>query len=257
MSNHIISIDSSLCTGCGCCVKDCVSHNLTLKNGKAEKLSDNCIKCAHCVSICPKGAVSISGFDDIPVEKNGEAKLDPDTVLDTIRFRRSIRQFKDKEIPRDVLQKIIEAGRITHTGANAQDASFTVLESKKDEAEKIAVNLFRTGKKFAEKFSAMLRRTDISDNFFFFGAPTVIVVSSKSQTNGILAAANMEFVAEACGLGVLYSGFFTMCVNHLPKLKKLLGLPQGKKAATTLVIGYPNVKYQRSAPRENADVKYI
>ena len=67
----------------------------------------------------------------------------------------------------------------------------------------------------------------------------------------------MEFVAEANGLGILFSGFFTMAANASPKIKKALEVSKGKKVVTTLVMGYPAVKYQRSAQRKRAAVKYL
>ena len=59
-----------------------------------------------------------------------------------------------------------------------------------------------------------IRDRNITDDFFFFEAPIAIVIASKDPINGALAAQNMEFVAEANGLGVLYSGFFSMAANH-------------------------------------------
>ena len=85
----------------------------------------------------------------------------------------------------------------------------------------------------------------------------MIVILSKEKLNGALAAQNMEFVAEANGLGVLFSGFFSMAANLSPKLKKALGVSKGKKVVTTLVLGYPKVKYRRSAQREKLDVRYL
>ena len=94
----------------------------------------------------------------------------------------------------------------------------------------------------------MARKNKIDEHFFFFNAPTVIV---------ILAAQNMEFVAEANGLGVLFSGFFTMAANTSPKIRKAIGIPKGKRAAMTLVLGYPDVKFLRSVQREKLIVKYM
>ncbi len=93
--------------------------------------------------------------------------------------------------------------------------------------------------------------------FFFFQAPAVIVILAQDKTNGILAAQNMEFVAEANGLGVLYSGFFTMAANMSRKIKKAIGDPKRKKVAMTLVLGYPNVKFLRLTPHKELDVKYM
>ena len=103
----------------------------------------------------------------------------------------------------------------------------------------------------------MIKRTNITDDFFFFEAPIAIVIASKDPINGALAAQNMEFVAEANGLGVLYSGFFSMAANHSRQIKRILELPKGKKVITTLVLGYPKVKYQRSVQREKSDIKFL
>lgn len=67
----------------------------------------------------------------------------------------------------------------------------------------------------------------------------------------------MEFVAEAHGLGVLYSGFFTMAANASHKIKKTIKVPEGKKAAMTLVLGFPAVNYLRSVQRKALDVNYM
>ena len=53
----------------------------------------------------------------------------------------------------------------------------------------------------------MAKRIQIDDHFFFFHAPKVIVIAAKEEINSCLAA-QMEFVAEAHGLGVLFSGFY-------------------------------------------------
>lgn len=120
----------------------------------------------------------------------------------------------------------------------------------------MAVSLFQKLKPIADLFSPMARNNKIDDSFFFFNAPVVIVILAKDKTNGILAAQNMEFVAEANGLGVLFSGFFTTAVNASHKIKRALNIPKGKRAAMTLVMGYPAVKFLRSAPREKLDVSY-
>lgn len=110
-----------------------------------------------------------------------------------------------------------------------QDVSFVVLDREKDTVEQMAVRLFRKLKPFADLVSPMARNSQIDDHFFFFRAPLVIVVMAKDKTNGLLAAQNMEFVAEANGLGVLLSGFFTSCANASRKIKKRSRLKKARK----------------------------
>lgn len=256
MNSNPILINSDTCIGCGLCQKVCAAHNIRVQNKKATILSDSCILCGQCSAVCPKQAISIHGYDKQP-EKHGDVRLDPNQVLDVIRFRRSIRNFKQTEIPQEVLAQILEAGRLTHTAKNMQDVSFVVLNKEKDRLEQMAVRLFRRVKPFADLFSPMAKNNKIDDHFFFFHAPVAIVILAKDKTNGLLAAQNMEFAAEANGLGVLFSGFFTMAANASHKMKKALRVPKGKKVAMTLVLGYPNVKFLRATPHKKPDITWM
>ena len=121
----------------------------------------------------------------------------------------------------------------------------------------MAVRLFRKIKPFANLVSPLARQNKIDEHFFFFGAPAVIVILAKDKPNGLLAAQNMEFIAEANGLGVLYSGYFTMAANVSPKIKKALRIPKGKRVAMTLVLGYPDVRFLRSTPHKKLDATYM
>lgn len=256
MKQHQVNIDTGKCIGCGRCAKVCCAHNIVVKQKKAKTVSDDCILCGHCSAVCPTKAVTISGYDTVQHEKQGDVRLNPDQVIDVIRFRRTIRNFKQTPIPKEVLRQLLEAGRLTHTAKNMQDVSFVVLDQEKNRAEQMAVRLFKRIKPVADLFMPMARNREIDDHFFFFRAPLVIVIFAKNPTNGILAAQNMEFVAEANSLGVLFSGFFTTAVNASRRLRKLLRAPKGKRAAMTLVLGYPDIAYLRSAPRKQLDVTY-
>lgn len=257
MNQRQIIVDTDKCVGCGLCSEVCVAHNLVINNSKVNTVLDDCVMCGQCSAVCPKKAITLTGCGNGQIEKKGDTRLNPEDIMNVIRFRRSIRSFKETEIPKEVIQQILEAGRLTHTAKNMQDVSFVVLMDEKDRIEKMAVQLFKAVKPIANLFSPMARNNKISDHFFFFNAPAVIIILAKDKTNGVLAAQNMEFVAEANGLGVLYSGFFTMAANVSRKIKKALHVPKGKKVAMTLVLGYPNMKFLRSTPHKELDVRYI
>lgn len=247
---HQVIIDAEKCTGCGLCISDCVGDDLCLVNGKATACGNRCITCGHCEAICPNGAVTITGFDDEITEFSEQTRLDPEQLLKAIRTRRTVRQFTDKEVSKDVVDMIFEAGRMAPTGTNAQGTSYVLLDKKKAECEAAAVSMFRrvlgVGRRIVPRLSSM----KISSDFFFKKAPIVIVIFGNDKVSASLAAENMAFMAEANGLGVLFSGFFTICVNTSRRIRKIMGISKKPKAVTTLVIGYPAVKYRRTAHRK-------
>lgn len=251
---HKVVIDSEKCIGCGACQKDCVGNNIDLVDGKAVVRSDSCIMCGHCEAICPCGAVTLSGFADEVESFEEQVRLDPKQLMEAIKTRRTIRQFTDEKVPEDVIDMILEAGRLAPTGANSQSTSYVVLDKKLAPCEFVAVKMFNkimnTGKKVIPQLSHM----NIDDHFFFKKAPIAIVIFGKDKVSASLAAQNMAFMAEANGLGVLFSGFFTTCVNLNATIRKIMGVDKNPKAVTTLVIGYPAVKYHRTAHRKSIKV---
>lgn len=253
---HLINIDREECIGCGQCVKDCPQYNIEIDNEKKAVInSQDCMKCGHCVAVCPKAAVSISGYDEEPHDIENVEKIDPEKLMNSLISRRSVRRFKDQEVSEDVINRIIEAGRWTPTGKNAQDVEYIIIDKKKRKVEDMAIKIFKRLLKVINVFNKSFRHMQIDENFFFKKAPIVILVAADSKVDGSLAASNMALMAEACGLGVLYSGFFTIAAKLSKKIKRELGI-KGKKPVTTLVIGYPGVKYRRSVQKDKAKVIY-
>lgn len=255
---HEVLIDEARCIGCGLCREDCPAANIVVEQGKAAVISQDCLMCGHCVAICPQAAVTMTGFEEEPRELDAGAPtaLDPDRLQQALGARRSIRRFADRPVPDDVFARIVEAGRLTPTVKNEQDVSFVVLRDDIARFEARAVRLFRRVMPFVRLTSSMARRTSIDDRFFFKGAPAVIVVIARGDIDGALAASNMELMAQAHGLGVLYSGFFTMAARLSRGLRRELGLGRKQKVVTALVLGYPAVRYRRTAPKEAAAISW-
>lgn len=251
-ATHQVLIAQEQCVGCGLCARDCVAGNLVLENGKAKVLRERCIFCGHCEAICPQNAVKLTGFTDDVLEMK-QVRLAPDTLMNAIRTRRSIRIFQETPVPENVVEDILEAGRLAPTGSNAQNTTFVILGSKQAELEAQCVKLFQNLTGIAKPLAAYLKGIHIDEHFFFKKAPLVILLAGD-KVNASLAAENMAFMAEAHGLGVLYSGFFTICATINPKIHAQLGLKAGEKAVTTLVMGYPGVEYQRTVHRKPAKV---
>lgn len=257
LKEHIIKVATEKCIGCGLCKRDCPVNNINIIDDKAIIKAQDCIKCGHCVAICPKAAISMTGFDEQPEEITEQVTLEPEKLMKAIKTRRSIRQFKDKEVSDEIIKKIIQAGRWTPTAKNTQDISYVVIKEQMSECERIAVQVLKKIKAVVGLFNKTVRDITIDDNFFFKKAPVAIAIISRDSISASMAAANMGLLAESFNLGVLYSGFFSRAVNLSKKLRRKLKLKRKDKVVTTLVLGYPNVKYYRTVQKEAAVTEYI
>jgi len=256
-----VLIDSEKCTGCGLCRADCLRHVLEIQNGKMAVINESCLKCGHCLAVCPENAITLTGYNDEIIDMPGKSVfLNEKDLLTHLKFRRSIRQYKDAPVEKEKLEKIIEAGRITPTGSNTQNVRYIILQNEKDAVEDEVLAMYKTQ---SEWYEPLARRLNISvetffermkRGFLFFKTPAVILVVSPSEINGCLAAMSMELMAETLGLGTVYVGLFTAPANKNKKLRETLGIADEENITACLALGYPKVKYLRSVPRKKANV---
>lgn len=250
-AKNAVHIDKEKCVGCALCVKDCPNGCLYIEEKKAVMRKEGCIECGHCFAICPSHAVSMKHFDTSDCEETGSmSELDSDKLLLGMKSRRTVRHFKEQPVEQEKIDKILEAGRYSPTGANSQKIAYIVLGSRQDEIEQDCLKIFHRVQKKAAPFVKAVRHIEADENFFFKKAPLVIAVTGTNEVDAALASSYMEIMAESMGLGVLYSGFFRICTRISLKIRRKLNLPNGYKVITCMVIGYPDVKYQRTAPRK-------
>lgn len=263
----MIVINKEICIGCGLCAADCPADRLHVENGKAV-YTEGCIQCGHCVAVCPENAVSIPEYDMADVEEYrlGEYELDAGTFLRAVKFRRSIRRYKDRPVDREKMERILQAGRYTATAKNRQACRFIVVDSRLDEFRELLWNeMPKIGERLKESqpyYSMMFKlmerrkRKDPADDALFFNAPLLLCIACENPLDGGLAAANIENMAVAEGLGALYNGYLMRIIEGDPVLKKWLGIEE-IPIACCMLAGYPDVTYKRTAPRKEADITWM
>ena len=269
----MFKVDREKCIACMQCIKDCPTQTISLVDGKAYINPEGCIKCGHCVAICPVSAVSTDDYDMNEVKEYDKETftISAENLENFIKFRRSVRRFKDKE----VLEKIIEMGRFTQTSTNSQDVSYTVvtgeklvelreiiLESLRKKGEYILANLTPETQYLERYAKAWLRmneqyQEDHKNDRIFFNAPAAIFVKSKTPINGGLASSNMELMVDALGLGTFFSGFGIFAAKDNKEMLDFLGAESSDELISCLVIGYPDVRYRRTTPRKPAEINWL
>lgn len=273
----MFSVNEELCIGCRQCVMDCpVADIYMTDHKKAHIKNENCISCGHCVAICPKYAVSTDSYsmdDVIPYDKESFT-VEPSNLMNFMKFRRTVRRFKDKKVDKDQLQQIIEAGRFCPTSTNSQDVSYIVLDESLGQVKEQMYEILKAKgeyilshltsetehlKRYATLWVGMYERyhndKKASDRLFL-NAPSAILVTAKNPTNGALASSYMELMINSLGLGCCYNGFAIVAVDGQSELQKSLGVEEGSTIISCLVVGQPDVTYKRTVPRKQAQVSW-
>lgn len=264
----MVVIEKEKCIGCGMCVKDCFPENLFIENQKSQ-VKGPCIQCGHCVAICPTNAVTITGYsmEEVIEYSKENFSVNPDNLLNFIKFRRSIRYYKKEALKKEIIEKILEAGRYSPTGANLQDVTYIVVQENLDEFKNLiwdslydlalkSMNTEGLAGVYASRWVKMYESYKSGKNdLLFFQAPAIIITTAINPLNGALASSNIELMANAQGLGVLFSGFIEMALKNSEVAKKFLGIVR-KEVIACMLVGYPDITYKRTVPRKKLSVKW-
>ncbi|NMB24051.1 MAG: nitroreductase family protein [Firmicutes bacterium] len=155
-------------------------------------------------------------------------------AIQAIKTRRSIRKFQDKPIPRDVLENIVDCGRLAASGRNDQPWEFVVVTDPAIK-DKIA-NATDYGKFIAQ-------------------AAACIAVFCKDTTyyieDGSAASQNILVSAWAQGVGTCWIAGDKK--HYAETIGEIVKAPEGIKLVSLIALGYPNEQPTREK-RELQDV---
>ena len=267
-----IKIDSEKCIACGACVKDCITYSLEQDVSGIAKVAEhgekNCISCQHCFMVCPTGAIT---FDDKNPQSAEEVNYgNPEEVLKLIKSRRSVRQYKNENIEPEILEKIKSMLPYIPTGCNYNSLHFSFIESKDvmdNIREYVRIKLLKLiSNKFTEKyvgkFAKFKTAFENGEDIIFRKAPHMIVVSSSikapcANIDPIIALSYIELYAQSLGLGTCWCGFAQACFKMLPKLSKMVDIPDGYKPVYVMLLGKSDVKYARNPIPEKFPISEI
>lgn len=260
----MVVIDQERCIGCGMCAADCIALNIEMKDGAAS-VKNECFKCGHCVAVCPAGAIAIPEYEMADVEEYDAQTfaVNPENLLHAIKFRRSIRSYKQKEADQEMLEKLLQAGRYSATAKNTQGCGFVFVQKEITELKaRVWDYIDALSKAEGSRASRDLmpffafnrrRKANPADDYLFRNAPVVLYITTDCTIDAGLAAQNIENMAVAMGMGALYNGFLARITDVNTELKKWMGI-EDKQIQACMLLGYPDVAYARTAPRREAEV---
>ncbi len=213
-------------------------------------------------------------------------------IIEAIKQRKSIRDFKNDQIPQTVIREILDIACRAPSAMNTQPWEFTVVANDVlDEIKRAIIEKWQAGEKPHSEHSVVgwpsegvhrHRQVDLAKQIFqlmdikredadkrsqwlergfkFFNAPAVIIVC----VDRILAAGSPIFdigaVVQNICLTALHFGLGT-CIEdqgviYPEVLRQFCNIPETKQIIISIAIGYPNWDFPANrleTPRESVD----
>jgi nitroreductase len=219
---------------------------------------------------------------------DGGTKFDIEDFTHFVRGRRSHRRFKDRSIPKKDLETLIDLCRYAPTGSNRQTLEIMVVQDREkiNRLSNYTVDFFEkkidwlaqeaeayraAGKEVPQIFTSALTMRDTLNlvvmarqagfEVIFHQAPAVMIFHSPVETSTpkddcVIASTTITLAARTMGLETCYIGLFEFAANTYEPVIEELGLPEGNKVFSVLILGYPALKFHRAVDRKPLKVQW-
>jgi len=163
-----------------------------------------------------------------------------------LKKRRSIRDFEDKEVPMELIDKIIKDSCLAPSSGNGQPWRFIIVSNKKwikrlsDESKKnFLVQLAENPDAPIKRYERILRNKELN---VFYNAPCLVYIVGPKDIRSVyadcaLAACYFMFSATTKGLGTFWVGLGANIRD--PEILDKIGMPEDCQIVAPIIVGYP------------------
>ena len=198
-----------------------------------------------------KGFLPLTNYREYPV---GEMKQRASEFYTEMKRRRTVRQFSDRPVPRNIIEDCLCTASTAPSGANMQPWSFVIVSDDivkrqiREAAEKVEHEFYESDS--TQTWVKALDHLGTDQNKpFLKTAPYLIVIFS--QIYSFLSDGRKKkhyYVTESVGIA---TGMLIAAVHHaglasltytpskMRFLNKILSRPSNEKPFMILVVGYP------------------
>ena len=159
-------------------------------------------------------------------------------TTDCIKSRRSIRNYKEEQIPQDLLKEVVDLARFAPSWKNTQIARYYVVQSaelKQKIAESCVMGFtYNTGTLTKAPALVVLAYVEKRSGFDRDGSCTTSKGSDWEMFDPGIATQTFCLAANEKGLGTCIMGIFDDAA-----VAEAINLPEGQKVGALIAIGYP------------------
>ena len=293
-----VHIDQDQCNNCGICGHVCPRHipETTDRNdNKTTVISPEriglCMACGHCAAVCPKHAINVAGMEQKDFGRIQELDIDGDQFLSLMKQRRSVRRYKEKQIPREMIDRIIDAVHSAPTGTGKGTTGIIVIDNSKtlaalselfyDMYEGLEKNLNNPIARFIIKQRQGIKTLKTLVDFVMPGmhwyirwfregrsneilrdCPALMLFHSPvyepvGKENCVIAAFHAIMMAQIMKIGTCFNDLIPPACNRVPEIRKLIGLSSDREVYASITMGFSKYQFKRTVPRKLAEVRYL
>lgn len=259
------TVNHQTCTRCGLCIADCPARIIAMADDGFPAIAPAqqaaCYRCQHCLAVCPAAAVSILGLN--PANSRSLAgNFPPPEQLETlIKGRRSVRRYREENLPPALLQRLLAVAWHAPTGVNSRQVHFTVVDDRqklailRDEVmtglgQLVRSNGLPEGRGFFADFVRLWEEK--GQDIIFRNAPHLLIATAPQQVacpqqDCLIALAYFELYAQASGVGTVWNGLAKGALSDLlPEFRTRLGIPADHVFGYAMAFGWPAHHYART-----------
>ncbi len=288
------TVNQDTCKKCKLCIEVCPC-NILRTNEKEEvcfipEREVICLKCGQCMAICSTQSIMVNGISydndciDLP-----ENNVDYKTFIDFLANRRSVRNFKNKPVSNEIINKILASISYAPFGADPEKVNVTIVNNRKkiestlphiegflDNIVKWIENPMTSfmikRKKSQETFNTIKNHlypiAKLENYKLKFGdritrsAPAIIIFHANKKAeehtnNSLIYATYVMLAANSLGLGATMIGIIPAAINKVKEVRDIFQIPTENEAIMSVIIGYPKYKYKQTIKRKVQKINWI
>jgi nitroreductase/NAD-dependent dihydropyrimidine dehydrogenase PreA subunit len=296
MGNHApelairVSVAEDVCRKDGLCAQICPTRVFTHREGQPPEIGNEtlCCLCGQCLAACPSGAITHSRLDPSRFERIIDRHpVEAAALVQLLRQRRSVRAYKEKELPRELLEQIVEVGGFGPTGSHGgegwvrrvvvvggrdnmkrvADLTYEYVKQLSALLDSFAVKMVarwqegpRMGRLMLPDMRMRLAEYEKGRDVITYGAPAALFVHSPRvtptpQTDCDCVMYPMMLTAHALGLGTCWNGYLSKAasgfrLDSFTALRDMLELPAHHDVYAAATVGFPTVRPHSVPQRE-------
>lgn len=188
--------------------------------------------------------------------------------IDIVQSRHSIRKYKEEQIERDILEKILKAGSFAPNAGGDQRSMMVAIHNKELTTKIGQMNMRnRSKRKYLGSFVSKEQPSIIDDPSIingFYGAPTVVAIFGQDNfmfriADAFCCAENMVLQATDSGIAscIIGRGEETFESNEGFRLIKEWKVPSNYTCICFVILGYIDGEQPHTKPRKDGRIKII